>query len=456
MCRQLEDLLGEEIVQGVAVVPRGSVQALIDSGKGDLVPRKKFEFLDQGNSHTVHKSSCSAAEYISGIAASLKTGDILITLISGGGSTLVALPKPPLTLEDKMSVVQLMKSHGVAKLEQDLVHKNLSLIKGGGLSEMAAPAKVISVILSDLPHALSAQVSGGLTSTDSSTPQQALEILQKYHLGEKAPKAVIDLLAKDAQEAKSRKLYEDSPNIVFSGPNRRRDTSNTINIVAGTEEIAVRGILQECNELGIPAKNVIQSASNTNTAENGLLLACISQYVTSLLTRRNNSHTESDIVSVELECIKMGMTKTELKEIARISEDAKNAKKPVCLIFNSEVTVHLRGSGKGGPCQETALATAIYLKQRHRQHEALQACDVQLLSIDSDGTDGGTNVAGALANHEQAECIVNGKTAQEYLDNNDSFNFYKHLDNGRYHVTTGPTGTDIQNLQILLIRNRSW
>jgi len=66
------------------------------------------------------------------------------------------------------------------------------------------------------------------------------------------------------------------------------------------------------------------------------------------------------------------MTKTELKEIARISEDAKNAKKPVCLIFNSEVTVHLRGSGKGGPCQETALATAIYLKQRHRQHEALQ------------------------------------------------------------------------------------
>jgi len=76
----------------------------------------------------------------------MRLESMLLKLSPGGGSTLVALPKPPLTLEDKMSVVQLMKSHGVAKLEQDLVHKNLSLIKGGGLSEMAAPAKVDQII----------------------------------------------------------------------------------------------------------------------------------------------------------------------------------------------------------------------------------------------------------------------------------------------------------------------
>lgn len=86
----------------------------------------------------------------------------------------------------------------------------------------------------------------------------------------------------------------------------------------------------------------------------------------------------------------------------------------------------------------------------------IQACDVQLFSIDTDGMDGCTEVAGAIANCAQAERIIHGKSAQEYLDNHDSFSFFKHLDQGKYHIVTGATGTDIQNFQILLIRNKSW
>ena len=82
-------------------------------------------------------------------------------------------------------------------------------------------------------------------------------------------------------------------------------------------------------------------------------------------------------------------------------------------------------------------------------------CDVKLFSIDSDGVDGNTNVAGAIANCTQASHTVNGKTAQEYLDDNDSYNFYANLENGKYHVITGATGIDIQNFQLLLIRNKS-
>lgn len=85
----------------------------------------------------------------------------------------------------------------------------------------------------------------------------------------------------------------------------------------------------------------------------------------------------------------------------------------------------------------------------------IQACDVQLFSIDSDGLDGSTNVAGAIANCDQANELVDDKDAESYLNNNDSYTFYAGLKGGRYHVSTGATGTDIQNFQLLLIRDKS-
>ena len=84
-----------------------------------------------------------------------------------------------------------------------------------------------------------------------------------------------------------------------------------------------------------------------------------------------------------------------------------------------------------------------------------QACDVQLFSIDSDGRDGSTDVAGAIATYDQAGKLVNGHNAEYYLSNNDSYGFYSALEYGKYHVDTGITGTDIQNFQLLLIRDKS-
>jgi len=152
----------------------------------------------------------------------------------------------------------------------------------------------------------------------------------------------------------------------------------------------------------------------------------------------------------------MGVTKSELNDIARAAEDGKNMRRPVCLIFTSEITVELRGrGGMGGPCQEVALATAIALRKRHKESETFRACDVQLFSIDSDGRDGSTDVAGAIANCDQADQLVNGHDAEYYLANNDSYAFYAGLENGKFQVDTGITGTDIQNFQLLIIRDKS-
>lgn len=86
----------------------------------------------------------------------------------------------------------------------------------------------------------------------------------------------------------------------------------------------------------------------------------------------------------------------------------------------------------------------------------LKDCEVQLFSIDTDGKDGLTDVAGAIADCQQAESMVCGHSAQHYLDEHDSYSFYANLEAGKYQIVTGVTGTDVQNLQLLLIRHKSW
>ncbi|XP_067936933.1 glycerate kinase-like isoform X2 [Watersipora subatra] len=460
MCRSVEDILGDHIVRGLAFVPENSVKDLEAAGKKHLFPSSRFELV-LGSHAAGSEQSLESARRVLEITQSLQANDILITLISGGGSALLTMPKPSLTLEDKIKCIELMKSHKVPYLDQNTVRKNLSMLKGGGLSASASPAKVISLILSNLPHNSYTEVAGGLTTSDSSTPQQAMEVLRKYKLVEQMPSAVVNFLEKECHESTTNNWCLNGPAFTDTWeerPKSRYDTSNTINILAGSDEIAIATILNQCAKYEIPAHAIEPSRISTSTLESGKLFACLALYAAALVTRNYNEEQDRRLIKIELDCIRLGMPKTELKSIAIIANEARSTKKPICLIFTSEIVIDVKeGSpGRGGRCQEVALATAINLQKKYSEHESLRRCDVQLLSVDSDGIDGGNEVAGAIANCTQADQIVCGKTAQQYLDEHDSYTFYKNLESGKYHVSTGATGIDVQNFQLLLIRNNSW
>lgn len=323
----------------------------------------------------------------------LKVADektLVLCLISGGGSALLVSPKDGLSLDDKQAVTNLLLKAGATIDELNTVRKHISGIKGGRLAEYAYPAQVISLILSDVIGDKLDVIASGPTSPDSTTYGMALDVLKKYRLEEKLPKTVRNILNAGAEGR-----IAETPKTGASIFERVE------NAVIGSNMKAAFAAREKAKELSF------------NTT----------------------------ILSTELQ--------GEATEIARwLAKKALEAKeslqegygRKLCLISGGETTVTVRGNGKGGRNTELALAFALEI-------EGVQG--IVLLSAGTDGTDGPTDAAGAIVNSETiARGRSSGLDAKAYLFNNDSYTYFSKT--GDLFVT-GPTGTNVMDLQIALI-----
>jgi glycerate-2-kinase len=316
---------------------------------------------------------------------------LVVCLISGGGSALLVSPDNGITLNEKQEITQLLLKAGADINDLNCVRKHISKVKGGRLAELAYPAKVISLILSDVIGDRLDVIASGPTSPDSTTYDAALIVLKKYGLTDKVPQSIIDVLNKGSDG-----LIPDTPkegNVIF----RRID-----NIIIGSNRIALDAAKQKAEELG--------------------------------------SHAE--IISAEL----TGEAKDAAKWLVKRAMEIRNRRSerpfaPTCLISGGETTVTVKGNGLGGRNTELALAFAMEI-------EGIDG--ITLLSAGTDGTDGPTDAAGAFA---EGGTVKKAKAAGidpvEYLNRNDSYNFFKKIDG---LLMTGPTGTNVMDLQIILLR----
>jgi len=321
----------------------------------------------------------------------LKNADertLVACLISGGGSALLVSPFDGISLNEKRDVTQLLLQKGADIFELNTVRKHISKVKGGRLAEIAYPAKVFSLILSDVIGDRLDVIASGPTSPEITTYNDALKVLEKYGLMDRCPHGILDVLCSGTNG-----LIPETPkegNKIFE---------RVENIIIGSNRTALAAAKKKAEELGFDA----------------------------------------EIVSAEI----TGEAKEIGKWLAQKAIETKNTKKSnrsVCLISGGETTVTVTGSGLGGRNMELALSVAI---------EIDSIDGTTLLSAGTDGTDGPTDAAGAIVDGQtiaKAEAI--NINPDDYLRNNDSYNFFKKIDN---LFITGPTGTNVMDIQIVII-----
>ena len=320
---------------------------------------------------------------------------LVICLLSGGASSLLVSPMDGIALDDKKEVTELLLKAGATIDELNTVRKHISSVKGGRLAELAHPATLITPVLSDVIGDRLAVIASGPTVPDSTTFKDAIGVLRKYGLEDKIPGRVAKIL-KDGLEGK----IEETP----KGCEDFFKKARTI-IVAGIKEALVAA-KEKAESMGF----------------------------------------KTEILTSELQ----GAAREAARDLAARAIEAKNTMKagdkPRCLLFGGETTVTVKGGGLGGRNQELALAVAIEIEGRD---------GITLLSAGTDGTDGPTNAAGAIVDGGTLSLAKQyGMDAALYLENNDSYHFFKRLDflsGKRHHLMTGPTGTNVMDLQIIAV-----
>jgi glycerate-2-kinase len=333
----------------------------------------------------------AAAQRILGVIEDADETMLVLFLISGGGSALLAAPAEGVTLADKQAVTDLLLKSGATIEDLNKVRKHLSLVKGGRLAKAAYPAHGIALILSDVIGDRLDVIASGPTAPDPSTYDDAIGVLGKYKLTDKVPANVMKILEDGAAGILPETPKRDDP--VFE---------NFENIIIAGNRKATTAAEARAAELGFNA------LAPANKGE-GEARKLGTRYVRAVRSTQ--------------------------KWIANKPE-----RQNMCFIYGGEPTVTVKGDGKGGRNTELALAFAIAA-------DGMEG--VTFLSAGTDGTDGPTDAAGAIVDGGTVQRgREKGLDAREYLERNDSYSFFK--ETGELLIT-GPTGTNVMDLEIVLI-----
>jgi hydroxypyruvate reductase len=377
MAQVVEAILGDRITDGLVVTK-------YDHG----LPLRRIRQVEAG--HPIPDAAgVGAVREMRELLQGLKPQDIVLCLISGGGSALWPAPADGITLEQKQEVTSLLLRAGATILELNAVRKHLSAVKGGQLAAWASPARVATLIMSDVIGDPLDFIASGPTAPDTTSFTEALAIVQKY--GVAMPPAVTERLQAGAQ-------------------GRIPDTPK-------------------------PGDPLFRNVENLIIANNRLL-------VDAAAARARALGLGTVILGTEIQ--------GEAKDVAgffaaiarEIAGTGNPGKPPVCVLAAGETTVTVRGDGLGGRNQEMALAWAISMASRPI---GIPCC---FASVATDGSDGPTNAAGGVVDPSTAQRAADlGLVPQRFLANNDSWNFLKGTGD---LIVTGPTQTNLMDLQILL------
>ena len=377
------------MARAVSDVLRGRVESafVVTAVAGKVGPKSGIEAAVAG--HPIpDRRGLRAAQRILETALSLGSEDLLIVLLSGGASSLLPLPDEGLTLADKQRVTRMLLRSGATIAELNAVRKHLSAIKGGGLAA-ATRAQVLTLILSDVGGDDPGVIGSGPTAPDRTTFLDAALIIRRYGLWERLPAPVRIHLVEGLAGWRP-----ETPKP------RSRIFRRVAHVVVGH------------NRLALDAAAAVAGRSGY---ENVLI---------------------EDFVTGDAAMVGRWMGELGKNLAGRAALPG-----PVCVLVGGELTVTVRGSGRGGRAQEFALAAALAMHG---------SSGVWAVGFGTDGRDGPTDVAGAMADGGTA---ARGRkkrlTAAAALKRNDSYRFFKAVGG---HIVTGSTGTNVNDLYMLLVK----
>lgn len=370
MARAAEELLGDRIAGG-----------LIVTKDGHEASSERLEVLFASHPEPDERG-VEAARRVEELTSSLGEGDLLLALISGGASALLADPAPPIELADLKKLTGALLRSGADIGEINAVRKHVSVLKGGGLVSLAAPARTLALLLSDVVGDDPSAIASGLTAPDPTTLDDARRVLERYDI---EPPGSIAGYLENAEETPK------TGDAVFEG---------VVSVICGSGRHAAEAAAEKARELGY--EPLLLSTTITGDAR--------------------------------------GIASVYAAVIREILESGNPAPPPCAVVSGGEATVTVRGNGTGGPNQEFALTLAVELDG---------VGGWAALAADTDGNDGPTDAAGGLVDGTTADAIRGtGVDPGEALANNDA---YAALEAGGALLTTGPTGTNVNDLRVALV-----
>ncbi len=379
MAEALEQVMGDRISEGTVNVPYGTEAST------------RIIELHEAKHPLPDESGVEGTKKILKIAEKAEADDLVICLISGGGSSLMVCPRENLSLQDKQQLTSRLLKSGATINEVNAVRKHLSSFKGGWLAKTAYPATVLNLILSDVVNDPLDVIASGPSLADSSTFSDAHMVLSKYALWNHVSEAVKKIISDGEQGhiAETPKLNDEAFRKVYT-------------FVVGNNRTASSAAHQYLKTHGI----------------NSILLSCT--------------------LEGEAKCIG-----TQLASIANEIQTSGNpVSKPAAVLIGGETTVEVTGKGIGGRNQELVLSAALKL---HRKGD----CAVVVASLDTDGVDGPTDAAGAITDESTlkhaAALDIEGKY---YLADNDAYHFFRHLGD---LIFTGQTGTNVNDISLIIV-----
>lgn len=376
MAEALEKILKKRITSGVINVPR------TDQSRTEIIKLHKA-------SHPIpDESGVEGTRQIVQIAEQAEKNDLVISLISGGGSSLMPLPRGQVTIADKRKITDALLKSGATISEINTVRKHISDFKGGWLAKKTYPATILNLILSDVVGDPLDFIASGPTVPDSTTFADGINVLKKYNLWDGAPRSI-------------RKLLKEGVGGLIPETPKAGDKAfkKTLNVVVGNNRSASS---EACNHLRSAGLNafLLTSTLEGEAKQVGAFFAAV------------------------------------IREI--VSSD-NPAPRPCAMVAGGETTVVVKGKGKGGRNQEIPLAAALKL---------CRADGLVLASLATDGIDGPTDAAGAIVDGKtMLRASKAGVFPEEYLVENDSYNFFSKLND---LIFTGPTGTNVNDISVLV------
>jgi glycerate-2-kinase len=379
MAEAMEQILGDRITAGIVIVPYGAI------GSTHIID------LHEARHPLPDESGVEGTRRMLEIAGKAEADDLVICLLSGGGSSLMVYPRENLLLSDKQQITSSLLKSGATINEVNAVRKHLSSFKGGWLAKTAYPATVLNLILSDVVGDPLDVIASGPTVADFSTFEDAHLVLAKYGLWNDAP-AIVKKLILDGERgfiAETPKLNDAAFKKVHT-------------VVVGNNRTACQAALQYLKSHGL----------------NAALLSCT--------------------LEGEANCIG-----AQLASIANEIQISGNPlPKPAAVVVGGETIVKVAGKGVGGRNQELVLSAALKLKHAGDY-------TVVVASLGTDGIDGPTDAAGAIADSATIKrAAALGLEPKYYLADNDSYHFFSKLGD---LIFTGQTGTNVNDISLIIV-----
>ena len=389
MARAIEESIDSNLITGGIVITKyGHTKIQNPEHRAQNTDLKKIKVIEAG--HPIpDRNGLRATEETINLLRNTDGNTLVLCLISGGGSALFVSPYNAITLNEKQKTTELLLKAGADITDLNTVRKHISKVKGGRFAEIAYPAKIIALILSDVIGDRLDVIASGPTAADNTTFPDALNVINKFKLQDKIPVGVMAILNKGREgliqetPKADNPMFENVKNIIICSNlkalNAAKDKAQLMRFLP---EIVSSDISGEARDVG---RRLAKKAIKTHKA---------------LGVKRNK----------------------------------------ICLISGGETTVTVRGNGKGGRNTELALSFA-------REIEGVDG--ITLLSAGTDGTDGPTDAAGAIVNGKTVTRAKKlGLNPEKYLEDNDSYNFFKEIDS---LLITGPTGTNVMDIQIITV-----